>query len=122
MTTLISRFAMLGLLAIAAMAADVAGKWKGSAPGRDGQPMEYNLELKADGAALSGTLATQMGSTPITDGKADGDNVSFKVKREFNGNAFVMNYAGKVDGDEMKLTMTVEGREMRREMTLKRAK
>ncbi|MBM3736604.1 MAG: hypothetical protein FJW39_12540 [Acidobacteria bacterium] len=56
-------------------------------------------------------------------GKVDGDNVSFKIKREFNGNAFVMNYAGMVAGDELKLKMTVEGRDMpAREMTLKRAK
>ena len=49
--------------------------------------------------------------------------MSFKIKREFNGNAFVMNYAGMVAGDELKLKMTVEGRDMpAREMTLKRAK
>ena len=36
----------------------------------------------------------------------DGNNVSFTVKREFNGNTVVTKYEGTVSGDEMKLKIT----------------
>lgn len=119
----LNRIAILGLVAAASFAADIDGKWKGSAPGRGGQAMEYNLEFKADGTKLTGSMSSQMGSSDITDGKVDGANVEFKVKREFNGNAFVMNYKGKVEGDDLKLAITVEGRDMpARELIAKRVK
>ena len=52
----------------------------------------------------------------------DGDNVTFAVVREFNGNEFRINYKGKVTGDEMKLTGEVVGRDRAFEMTAKRVK
>lgn len=119
----LNRIAILGMIAAASFAADIDGKWKGSAPGRGGQTMEVNMDFKSDGTKLTGSMSNQMGSTDITDGKVDGANVEFKVKREFNGNSFVMNYKGKVEGDNLKLAITVEGREMpARELTAKRVK
>ena len=52
----------------------------------------------------------------------DGDNVSFAVVREFNGNQFRINYKGKVSGDEMKISGEVVGMDRTFEMTAKRAK
>jgi hypothetical protein len=60
----------------------------------------------------------------ITDGKVDGNNVSFTVKREFNGNSFVTKYEGVVNGDEMKLKITRNGQDgtpMTNEVTAKRS-
>ena len=119
----VNRIVILGLSAAALFAADVDGKWKGSAPGRGGRTTELTMDLKADGNKLTGTMTNQMGSTEISDGKADGNKVEFKVKREFNGNAIVMSYKGTVEGDDLKLAITVEGRDMpAREFTAKRVK
>ena len=37
----------------------------------------------------------------ISDGKVKGGDISFSVKREFNGNAIVTKYTGKVEGDKI---------------------
>jgi hypothetical protein len=103
--------------AFAAMAADVTGKWTYEQPGRGGNPgRPVTLTLKQDGAKLTGTMPG-MGRggdnppppTEITDGKVDGSNVSFTVKREFNGNTMVQKFEGTVNGDEMKLKITRDG-------------
>ncbi len=117
------RLALLACsLAVAAFAADVSGKWTFEAQGRQGQTMTTTITLKADGSNLTGSVSGRQGDTDITNGKVDGDNVSFDVVREFNGNKFTTHYNGKVSGDEMKLKVAVEGREnMNREVTAKRS-
>jgi hypothetical protein len=112
------------LLAGLAMAADVTGKWTASAPGRGGQTREVTYDLKAEGNTLTGTMTGFRGQDlTITDGKIDGDNISFKTKMEFNGNEMIMNYKGVVSGDEIKFTQEREGGSGRaREFTAKRAK
>ena len=118
------RFLFLSVvLAVSAFAADVTGTWKASQPGRkDGAPREVTYKLKADGDKLTGSMSG-MGpdDVAITDGKVKGDEISFTVKREFNGNAMVMMYKGKVSGDEIKFSQTTEGRDQAREFTAKRA-
>ena len=105
---------ILLVASFALMAADVSGKWTFEQPGRGGNPgRPVTITLKADGAKLTGTVPA-MGRggdnppppTEITDGKVDGNNVSFTVKREFNGNTMVTKYEGTVSGDEMKLKIT----------------
>jgi hypothetical protein len=97
------------------MAADASGKWTFEQEGRNGT-MQVTLNLKIDGSVLSGTVA-QPGregntvETLITDGKVDGDNISFTVKREFNGNSFVSTYKGTLDGDNLKLEISRPGRD-----------
>jgi hypothetical protein len=114
---------LTALLAVGAFAADVSGKWSAEVPGRGGQTRTQNMEFKADGGALTGSMAGQNGDTPITEGKVDGDTITFKVVREMNGNTMKSVYVGKVSGDEIKFSMTMEGREgPAREFTAKRAK
>ena len=106
-----------------AWAADVSGKWTAQVPGRGGQTTETTFTFKAEGAKLTGSMSGQQGETPIADGKIDGDNISFSVKRNFNGTDIVIVYKGKVAGDEIKFTRTIEGREAPPvEFTAKRAK
>ena len=105
------------VFAFTIMAADVSGKWTFEQPGRGGNPgRPVTITLKQDGAKLTGQVPG-MGRggdnppppTEITDGKVDGNNVSFTVKREFNGNTMVTKYEGTVSGDEMKLKITRDG-------------
>jgi hypothetical protein len=86
------------------------------------------LDLKADGAKLTGTALMPMGfgrrggggggggeappaPTPvqITNGKVDGNNVSFEVSRDTPNGAMVTKYEGTVSGSEMKLKVTSPG-------------
>jgi hypothetical protein len=101
---------LLTLGTVAALAADISGKWTADVPGRNGNTQTITLTLKADGAALTGTISTPRGDSDITDGKIDGNNVTFDQKVSFNGNDMTINYAGAVDGDTIKFTRTVGDR------------
>ena len=108
---------ILLVASFALMAADVSGKWTFEQPGRGGNPgRPVTITLKADGSTLTGTMPAGGrggGGDPIaiSDGKVDGNNVSFTVKREMNGNAIVTKYEGTVSGDEMKLKITRNGQD-----------
>jgi hypothetical protein len=114
---------LAALLAVGAFAADVTGKWSAEVPGRGGQSRTQNMEFKIDGGALTGAFEGPNGnSTPISEGKVDGDTMTFKVVREFNGNTVKSVYMGTISGNEIKFKVTTEGREgPAREFTAKRA-
>ena len=106
------------VVAVAAFAADVTGKWTYEMAGRQGgNPRPVTLNLKADGSKLTGTVTGMMGrggggggpqDMEIQNGKVDGNNVSFETKMEFNGNARITKYEGTLSGDELKLKVTRE--------------
>jgi hypothetical protein len=115
--------AMILAITVAALAADVTGKWTAQVPGRDGQMRETVFNFKVDGEKLSGTISGgQGGETPIADGVIKGDDISFNVVMSRGGNQMKMTYKGKVAGDEMKLTRTREGSDQTQEIVAKRAK
>jgi hypothetical protein len=87
-----------------ASAADVTGKWVAQVPGRGGNATETTFNLKQDGSTVTGTVSGGRGDQPISDGKVDGDKISFNVNLEFNGNKVTQAYTGTVSGDEMKLS------------------
>ncbi len=95
-------------LGLAAFAADVTGKWSYEMQGRNG-PMNGTMNLKADGDKLTGTVSGRGGETEISDGKIEGDTVTFTVVREFNGNKFTMKYTGTVTGEGIKFKVEREG-------------
>ena len=117
------RFLLLGaLLGISLWAADVTGKWTAETQGRDGSKREVTMNFKADGSKLTGTVGGAMGETEITDGKIDGNNLSFSMVREFNGNQMKLNYAGMVEGDTINFKVSRDGGGgPQREFTAKRA-
>ena len=101
-------------LACAALAADVTGKWTYEQPAMGNRPArQVTITLKQDGNNLTGSVpgmgrGGQGGDTEISNGKVDGDKISFEVKREFQGNAIVTKYTGTLSGDELKLHMSTE--------------
>lgn len=114
---------LIGALVMAATAllgASVDGKWTAEAPGRNGNTMKQTYTFKSDGDKLTGTVSGRMGDAEISDGKIDGDHISFSVKREMNGNSFVMSYTGTVSGDNLNLKMSTPRGD--REITAKREK
>ena len=132
---LITAIVALGTTATVSAAdkkADPTGTWSWTMQGRGGgqggnanaTPRKSTLKLKADGDKLTGTLtqpafgrggqgggaAAAPRDTEISDGKIKGDEISFAVKREFNGNSFVTKYNGKIDGDTIKGKVERPGR------------
>jgi hypothetical protein len=131
---------------VALLAADaVTGKWTyeqpmmgrggggggGGAPGGGGggnmPPRVVTMDLKADGAKLTGTVLMPAfggrrggggggGEAPpaptpvqISNGKVDGNNLSFEVSRDTPNGAMVTKYEGAVSGSDMKLKVTSPG-------------
>jgi len=68
-------------LAATAFAADVTGKWVGNIETPNG-PIELTYEFKADGEALTGTVASAMGSLPLNKGKVAGAVLTYEVVLE----------------------------------------
>jgi hypothetical protein len=112
MIKLLSRATIAGCFAaLAILGADVSGKWTAEMKMPNGNSRPVTMTLKADGTNLTGSVSGRNGDTPISDGKVNGDDVSFTVVREFNGNQMKMNYKGKVQGDKIHFTVTREGGE-----------
>jgi hypothetical protein len=98
----------LALGSMTALAADFSGKWTADVQGRNGtQTITFNF--KVDGSTLTGTVTTPRGDTDISNGKVDGDNISFDQVLNFNGNSITLNYKGTADGDTIKFTRTFGG-------------
>ena len=111
----------LALAVASASAADVSGKWKGQITGRDGQVRDVMFDLKAEGDKLTGNYIGGQGrQVAITDGKLEGNDISFVVTLEFGGNTMKLNYRGMVSGDEIKMKVQREGASRVNELTLKR--
>jgi hypothetical protein len=88
---------LFAFASVSAMAADFNGKWTASVETPRGtQTITFNFHV--DGAKLTGTVTTPRGDAEISDGKIDGDSISFAQVMNFNGNEFKINYTGKADG------------------------
>ncbi|MGA2327393.1 MAG: hypothetical protein ABSH05_14005 [Bryobacteraceae bacterium] len=114
--------ALVGVLALSAFAADVSGKWKAEFETPNGQTRTSNLTLKADGETLTGTISGRGGDTAISEGKVSGDEISFVVVRDFQGQQMKSQYKGKVAGDEIKMSVQFREDMPAREMVYKRVK
>jgi hypothetical protein len=109
---------ILLVVTFVAFAADVSGKWTYQQPGRGGgDPIPVTITLKADGAKLTGSQ-TRPGfnggdprTTEISDGKVDGNKIAFNIKMSFGDQEFVQKYEGTLAGDELKLKLTMPGRD-----------
>jgi hypothetical protein len=104
-TFLFGSTAAIALLATIAQAADPSGTWTWSTPGRNGAPDRVStLTLKVEDTKLTGKVSVpgrdgNAVETPIADGKVDGDNISFDLVRQFNGNSSTNKYTGAVTAD-----------------------
>ncbi|HEV3445170.1 MAG TPA: hypothetical protein VG099_11035, partial [Gemmataceae bacterium] len=66
------------------------------------QTFEPVLKLVQKGSSFSGTYQGEQGETAIKDALIFGDEFTFEVLRERNGNRYRLRYQGKVNGDSMK--------------------
>ena len=113
---------LLAVFAMTAVAADVSGTWKATVETPNGT-METTFVFKVDSGKVTGTATMgQMGESAISEGKVDGDTVTFAVVRQGPNGEFRINYSGKASGDEMKITGSIPAMDRTFEMTAKRAK
>ncbi len=119
---ILSLLALLGVFSFVAAAADVSGTYKAEVAGRNGNTQTITINLKADGANLTGAMVNARGETPISDGKVDGNKVSFNVVRKMQDNEITIKYTGLVDGDSIKFTQTANfnGNERKTEFVAKK--
>jgi len=115
-------------LSLAAFAADVTGKWTFEQQGRGGNTQTVTLNLKADGGTVTGTVVRpgRNGNmeAQISDGKIEGDHISFKTSQQMGDNTITIEYSGTISGDSINLKVTRPGRDgnpMTSEVTAKRA-
>jgi hypothetical protein len=81
--------------------ANAAGTWKWSLAAQNGDTIHTILKVKQDGDKLTGSYTNQFGQAEITDGYLKDGDISFKVKRELNGQPFIIKYSGKLSGDKI---------------------
>jgi hypothetical protein len=114
--------AFIMLISCFAFGADIDGKWSGEMGGM-GMDMTLNFTFKAEGATLTGTTGPEgMGmDSPISEGKIDGNNISFVVVVDMMGSEMRITYKGTIEGNEIKLSMDM-GMGDPMQMTIKKAK
>ena len=123
LSLLVAGLALALITVVQAAGADVSGKWTAQVPGRNGQTREQTFTFKADGEKLTGSVSGMQGNQmDISDGKVSGNDISFNVTANFNGNEMKMSYKGVVSGDEIKFTRSREGSDQKQEFTAKRDK
>jgi len=105
----VSLMALVALSALVVFAQSVDGKWTRETQGKAG-PQVQTLTLKNAGGKLTGTLEAgggKGGPAEISEGTVKGNEVEFKIVRDFGGNSVTQTYKGTVSATELKLT--VEG-------------
>lgn len=100
----------LSFLVSTAFAADIAGTWKGTRE-MMGQEREVSFTFvvdKSDPTKFTGTTpGFQGGENQISEGKLEGDKISFQVKTT-GKMEMTFKYSGTVKDDEMTLTMSFD--------------
>jgi enterochelin esterase-like enzyme len=107
-----NRFLLFILLALpcASWAADLSGTWKSEFDSQIGR-QKYTYTLKQEGDKLTGKANSEVNDqkreTQLSEGKVDGDKVSFVEMLNFNGDDIRISYTGTISNNELKLTREV---------------
>jgi hypothetical protein len=100
---------LLTLASVTALAADFNGKWTADVTTPRGT-QTLTFDFHVDGATLTGKITSPRGDSDITEGKIDGDTISFTQVLNFNGNEMKIVYTGKADADGIEFTRTAGDR------------
>ncbi|HEX9164550.1 MAG TPA: hypothetical protein VF862_01465, partial [Gemmatimonadales bacterium] len=68
--------------------------------------MESTLSVTQQGTSFSGTMTSQMGTSPVADGTVAGRRVSWGLTLAMGGQSFTLTYEGEVTGNRMSGTVT----------------
>jgi hypothetical protein len=105
-------------------AADISGKWKSEFESGVGA-QKYTFEFKVEKGKITGSTVADIAGAEskgkITDGKIEGDKISFSESLDYNGSPLAIEYKGTISGDEIKVARDVGG-QSDGTITLKRVK
>ncbi len=97
------------MIAGLAHAAGVDGTWTASFDTQVGK-QTYTYTLKADGATLTGTAKGNLiTDSTLSDGKVDGNKITFVEKGTYMGMPLQFNYSGELVGDELRFKRELMG-------------
>src|SRR5579862_7666785 len=94
------------VFAAAVLAAGATGKWSATFNTQVGE-QKYTWDLTADGAKLTGKYMSTNGNGDITEGKVDGNNLSWVENLDFQGMPLRIEYKATMSGDELKVSRKV---------------
>ena len=108
MKKVLSSSIFLFVLAFACFASDLTGKWSGTVkiPNRDDLDLTY--KLKTEGDKLTGSVISQYGEIPLTEGKVHGNDFSLKIEV----GEYTIEQNGKLYGDSIVIKSTFRGSDM----------
>ena len=92
------------LLTVSAAGADLSGIWTGTLTDRNGDPQDLSFRFSQKGETLAGKMYGDNESTTITAAKIDGDQITFSVTTELNGQISNFVFTGTVQSDQMDLS------------------
>lgn len=116
-----SRILVIGALLLPMVyGADLTGRWVATSQTPDGEKRETALALKADGDRLTGYMSTQQGDTAISEGKVNGDEISFVIVREFGTQQRKVPYTAKITPEGLLLKMPGRGGQGGQELLARR--
>ena len=106
---------------VALRAADPSGRWAATFMTQVGE-QAYTYEFIVKGTSLTGTAKGSLtGETKITDGKIDGDTITFTETANYQGMPISFVYTGKMtNADTIELTRVIM--DIPEKATAKRAK
>ena len=99
-TIITAAFLPAAALTVGAQSTNVSGNWKLTLETPNG-PANPSLVLKQEGEKLTGTYKGRFGESPL-EGAVKGKEIKFTVKVNAQGQEFVIEYSGAIEGDTMK--------------------
>ena len=109
-------FLVLSLSSV--LSAGPTGHWLAKQTFPDGQTRETSLWLKADGNTLTGyMISPNQDAAPISNGKINGNEISFSIVRDNFGEARKTDYSGTLTNDKLTLRLSGFGGRRMREMS-----
>lgn len=91
---------------VPAWAAGATGKWTATFNTQVGE-QKYTWDLTADGSKLTGKYTSSNGSGDITEGKIEGDQLSWVENLNYQDMPLRIQYRATLSGDELKITRNV---------------
>jgi hypothetical protein len=111
MTKLIGKSILAALVVFGALAQapNVAGTWTASFDTQVGK-QEYTYTFKVEGGALTGTAKGNLiTDSVLSDGKLDGNKITFVEKGMYMGMPLEFKYSGELAGDEIRFKRELMG-------------
>jgi hypothetical protein len=111
MTKLLRTIVSAALFAVSglASAAEIDGSWTASFETQVGM-QTYTYAFKADGMTLTGTAKGNLiADSTLSDGKIDGNTITFVEKGTYMGMPLTFNYSGELVGDEIRFKRELTG-------------